>query len=132
MKRFALLLAVALVSLLVGFGVGWIATQIDSAAQMQRVVAMSWGDGKCAPSFYGAHVYLEPQASGYSVQARVYIGRSTGLLTYCHVCGELGRVRTDAEAVARWGKIEWREDGLHIGTDTNQFFMPRARLERHR
>ena len=99
---------------------------------MQRVVAMSWGDGKCGPAFYGAHVYLEPQASGYSVQARVYIGRSTGFLTHFHDCGELGRVRTDAEAVARWGKIEWREDGLHIGTGTNHFFMPRARLERHR
>jgi hypothetical protein len=132
MKRFALLLAVALFSLLVGFGVGWITPQLHSAARLQRVVAMSWGDGWAGPAFYGAHVFLEPQASGYSVQARVYIGRSTGFLTYFHDCGELGRVQTDAEAVARWGKIEWREDGLHIGAGTNHFFMPRARLERHR
>jgi hypothetical protein len=132
MKRFAPLLAVAFVSLLVGFGVGWMRPQLHSAAQLQRVVAMSWGDGKDAPAFYGAHVFLEPQASGYSVQARVYIGRSTGFLAYFHDCGELGRVQTDAEAVARWGKIEWREDGPHIGTGTNHFFMPRARLEHHR
>jgi len=132
MRRFALLLAVALVSLLVGFGMGWITTQLHSAGQLQRVVAMSWGDGKCGPAFYGAHVFLEPQASGYSVQARVYIGRNDGFFIHFHNCGELGRVQTDAEAVARWGKIEWREDGLHIGAGTNHFFMPRAQLERHR
>ncbi|MCX6897374.1 MAG: hypothetical protein NT105_01620 [Verrucomicrobia bacterium] len=132
MKRFALLLVVALVSLLVGFGVGWTTTQLHSAVQLQRVVAMSWGDGWGGLAFYGAHVFLEPQAGGYSVRARVYIGRNDGCFTYFHDCGELGRVQTDTEAVARWGRIEWREDGLHIGAGTNHFFLPRARLERHR
>ena len=96
---------------------------------MERVVAMSWGDGKYGSSFYGAHVYLDPQSSGYSVRARVFIGRGNN---YFHDCSELGTVRTDAEAVARWGKIDWREDGLHIGSDTNHYFLARAKLQRHR
>jgi len=87
---------------------------------------MRWGDGKNGPSFYGAHVYLESRSSGYSVQARVYIGRGND---YFQDCGELGTVQTDAEAVARWGTIEWREDGLHIGSGTNQFFLARAKME---
>ena len=49
-----------------------------------------------------------------------------------HDCGELGRVKTAEEAVAKWGKIDWREDGLHIGTGTNAFFLTRAKLEAHR
>ena len=96
---------------------------------MERVVAMSWDDGKYGPAFYGAHVYLEPMASGRSVRARVFIGRGND---YFHDCGELGRVATDADAVARWGRIEWREDGLHIGTGTNHYFLARAQLESHR
>ncbi len=51
---------------------------------------------------------------------------------YFHELGELGKVRTDAEAVARWGRIEWREDGLHLGNGPDHYFFPRASLERHR
>ena len=90
---------------------------------------MSWGDGKYGLSFYGAHVYLEPQSSGYSVRARVHIGRGND---YYHDCGTLGTVQTDAEAVARWGAIQWREDGLHIGSGTNHYFLARAEMESHR
>lgn len=129
MRKLAPLLAVAIVALLVGFVAGWLTASSNSATRLERVVAMSWGDGKYGPAFYGAHVFLEPQAGSYSVRARVFIGRGND---YFHDCGELGRVQTDVEAVARWGRIEWREDGLHIGTGTNHFFMPRAQLERHR
>ncbi len=127
MKRLVPFLIVALFFLLVGFAIGWVQASSESATRLGRVVAMSWGDGKYGP--YGAHVYLEPIASGYSVQARVYIGRGTN---YCHDCGELGTVKTDSEAVAKWGTIDWREDGLHIGKDANQYFLPRAKMESHR
>ena len=90
---------------------------------------MSWGDGKYGSAFYGAHVYLEPTSNGYSVQARVYIGRGND---YFHDCGELGTAQSDSEAVTKWGKIDWREDGLHIGNSTNEFFLPRAKLESYR
>jgi hypothetical protein len=49
-----------------------------------------------------------------------------------YYCGELGRVSGDAEAVTRWSKIDWREDGLHIGSGTNQYFLARAELDRQR
>jgi len=129
MSKFTLFLAVAFIAALVGFGVGWVAASAKSATRLERVVAMSWDDGKYGSAFYGAHVYLEPVASGYSVRARVFIGRGND---YFHDCGELGRVATDADAVARWGRIEWREDGLHIGTGTNHYFLARAQLESHR
>jgi hypothetical protein len=127
--KLATFLYVAVISLLIGYVVGWGRASNVSETSLGRVVAMSWGDGKYGPSFYGAHVYLEPATSGYSVRARVYIGRGND---YFHDCGELGTVETDSEAVARWGRIDWREDGLHIGSGTNQFFLPRAKMESHR
>lgn len=119
--------AVALLGGLVG---GWFLSNYAASKHLEKVVAMSWGDGKYGPAFYGAHVYLEPRpAGGFSVRARVYLGRGNDAF---HDCGELGVVKTDAEAVAQWGKIDWREDGLRIGSGTNHYFLPRARLESHR
>lgn len=129
MKRFIPFLAVAVVSLFVGSIGGWIRASSLSNTQLERVVAIKWGDGKYGPSFYGAHVYLEPASSGYSVRARVYIGRGNG---YFHDCGELGKVQTDSEAVARWGMINWKEDGLHIGSGQSEYFLSRAKIESHR
>lgn len=116
-------------ALFAGFIAGWMQADNASTTRLDRVVAMSWGDGKHEPSYYGAHVYLEPAGSGYSVRARVYIGRGTG---YFQDCGELGMAQTADEAVVRWGTIDWREDGLHIGNGTNQFFLAKAILENHR
>jgi hypothetical protein len=129
MKRFVPFFIIGVVALLVGYLVGAVVEGNASRKELGRLVAVSWGDGKYGPAFYGAHVYLEPVTSGYSVRARVYVGRGND---YFHDCGELGRVQTDAEAVARWGTIEWREDGLHIGRGTNHYFLPKAKLESHR
>lgn len=90
---------------------------------------MSWGDGKYGPAFYGAQVYLKPLSSGHAVYALVHIGRGNDMF---YDCGKLGEVRTDAEAVSRWGCIRWAEDGLHIGCGPDEFFLPRATLESHR
>jgi hypothetical protein len=129
MKRFIPFLAITVVALLLGFIVGWVQASSVSAITLERVVAMKWGDGEYGPSFYGAHVYLEPASSGYSVRARVYIGRGND---YFHDCGELGIVQNDTEAVAKWGTIYWRDDGLHIGSGTSEYFLPRAKIESHR
>ena len=129
MRRFLPFFSIACVALLMGFIMGWVRANNVSATHLERVVAMKWGDGKYGPSFYGAHVYLEPASSGYSVRARVYIGRGND---YFHDCGELGTVQADAEAVARWGEIDWREDGLHIGSGKNEYFLARAKMENHR
>lgn len=96
---------------------------------LSKLLAVSWGDGKYGKAFYGAIVYLEPATFGQRVKARVQIGRGNPMF---HECGELGRAATAEEAVAKWGKIDWQDDGLHIGTGTNAFFLPRAKLESHR
>jgi hypothetical protein len=93
------------------------------------LVAVGWGDGTHGKAFYGAYVVLAPLEAGYSVRAFVSIARGNGMF---HECGELGRVATTEEAVAKWGKIDWQDDGLHIGTGTNAYFLPRAKLESHR
>jgi hypothetical protein len=129
-RRFARGLLVLVLGALLGVGLGWVLASRRSETDLQRVVAMSWGDGAYGKAFYGAHVYLEPVSGGYSVQARVYIGRGDG--AYFHDIGELGRVATAEEAVARWGRVEWSEDGLRLGEGEGSFFLPRAALERHR
>lgn len=129
MRHFIALFAVAVVMSLVGLIAGWVWASDVSSTRLDRVVAMSWGDGKYGEACYGAHVFLEPLPSGYSVRAMAHIGRGNG---YFHDCGELGTVRTDAEAVARWGTIDWRDDGLHIGSGATHYFLPRAKMESHR
>jgi hypothetical protein len=108
-----------------GTGIGF----VRDAPDVSRLLAVSWGDGKYGKAFYGAYVYLEPTTGGQAVKAQVQIGRGNPMF---HDCGELGRVVTAEEAVAKWGKIDWQDDGLHIGTGTNAFFLPRAKLESHR
>lgn len=94
---------------------------------------MSWGDGRYGPAFYGAHVYLDPlEAGGFAVHARVFIGRNTSLFAYVHDMGELGRVASAEEAVARWGELRWQADGLRIGPESSATFLPRSDLENHR
>lgn len=129
MHKITVLLGVTGIAVLIGFGLGWTVATSKSATRLERIVAMSWGDGHYGKAFYGAHVYLVPQAGDYSVRARVLIGRGNN---YFHDCGELGRAPTDTEAVARWGNVQWLDDGLHIGTGTNHYFLPRARMESHR
>jgi hypothetical protein len=95
----------------------------------QRLLAVSWGDGRYGPAFYGAYVFIVPDEAGFRVHARVAIGRGNGMF---HDCGELGRVTTETEAVARFGRVSWEPSGLSIGTGPSRFFLPRAELERHR
>jgi hypothetical protein len=129
MKRGLLRGAAIAALLLSGFGLGLAYANRPDTVRVERAIALSWGDGKYGPAFYGAYVYLQPVDGGYSVRARVYIGRGNG---YVYDCGELGRAQSEAEAVARWGKIDWREEGLRIGSGADQYFLPRADLENHR
>ena len=119
--------------LLLGTAVGWFYGGLRVRGRIEELthslVAVSWGDGKYGKAFYGAYVQLEPVEGGYAVEAFVTIGRGNPTV---HNCGELGRVTSSEEAVAKWGKIDWQDDGLHIGTGTNAFLLPRAKLESHR
>ena len=122
--------AICLGCLLLGYAFGWVSTRNDGIDAVQRVVAMSWGDGKYGKAFYGAEVYLVPTADRYSVRGRVWIGRGGG---YFHDLGELGTVTQSEDAVVKWGKIEWSDAGLTIGPGApNPVVIPRAKLESHR
>jgi hypothetical protein len=127
MHRPATLIIIALLAGLVGFVAGWGAIAAQSARRAGRVVAVSWGDAPHARAYYGAFVYLRQKPEGYSVRGRVYLGRDGATF---HDCGELGTATTPAEAVERWGTIDWQTDGVRIGAGTNRFFVSKADLEK--
>jgi len=127
MHRPATLIIIALLAGLVGFVAGWGAIASQSSKRAGRVVTVSWGDAAHARAHYGAFVYLRQRPEGYSVRARVYLGRDG---TVFHDCGELGTVTTPAEAVDRWGNVEWQPDGVQIGSRTNRIFVSRTELEK--
>lgn len=129
MRLFKRPLVMLSIGTIAGLVLGWLAASQQSEAQIERVIAMSWGDGRHGPGFYGAHVYLEPIEEGFAVRARVFLGRGND---YFHDLGELGQAATDHEAVARWGQVEWKPDGLHLGEGSRGFFLPRGVLENHR
>lgn len=134
MRRFLPLFFSVAVALILGFVSGLATANTSATVEIDRIVAMGWGDGKYGDAFYGALVYLEPQSSGYSVRANVYIGQGNiGRGTsYIHDCGQLSTVKTHAEAVAQWGAIAWSEAGLRIGNSTSGYFLARDQLENHR
>jgi hypothetical protein len=127
MHRPATLIVIALLAGIVGFVAGWGAIAAQSSKRAGRVVAVSWGDAPHAKAYYGAFVYLRQKPEGYSVRARVYLGREGVAF---HDCGDLGAVKTPAEAVERWGRIAWGADGLQIGSGSDRFFVSRAELEK--
>jgi hypothetical protein len=127
MHRPLTLFIVALLTGTVGFVAGWGAVAAKSAKRAGRVVAVSWGDASHAKAFYGAFVYLRQKGDQYSVRGRVYLGRDGERF---YDCGELARVQTPAEAVQLWGAIEWKPDGVTIGSGTNRLFITKAQLER--
>ena len=108
-----------------GFVTGAYCLSRDHSAQVGDVIAMDWGDGKYGKAFYGAQVYVVPAGARFIVRAQIHIGYGNG---YLHDGGVLGIGNSFEEAVQKWGKIEWRPDGLHVG----DYFMSRARVESHR
>ncbi len=111
-----------LMAVVIGFVLGLLLTGPSGENRTDRIVAMSWGEGRYGPAFYGAQVYLSPESGGYRVKARVHLGRGNGSF---FDCGELGIASSESEAVRKWGTIEWRTDGIHIGRGTNDFFRPK-------
>jgi hypothetical protein len=103
------------------------------AEQLEQLVAVSRGDGRYGPAFYGAYVYYEPRADGQlDVKLSVRIGRSNPQHSYEHDPRTLGLARDPADAVTRWGLITWTDAGLSVGTGSDAYRFPRNELERHR
>lgn len=100
---------------------------------MERLIAVSWGDGAGHQAFYGAYVYYEPQADGrFKVLLAVRIDRSTADDGYQHEPREIGMATSPEEAVAKWGTVTWSPAGPMVGAGPDAYLFPRAELERHR
>jgi len=106
----------------------------SQAAQLEHLVAVSWGDGKYGKAMYGAYVfYDEPGPDGLlTVKLGVRIGRSAPMSSYEHEPRTLGHARDAEEAVALWGVITWSDAGLTVGSGPQAYLFPRDELERHR
>ncbi|MFZ6674184.1 hypothetical protein [Undibacterium sp. Xuan67W] len=128
MKKFvlALLIVVCCASLLLNLKMA------STTAQYSHLVAVSWGDSKYAPALYGAYVFTEPKDKARVVRATVYIDRPSFWISEQHQTIDLGIVQDDAEAVARWGKILWSDEGVQFGYDKQTVLIKRADLESHR
>ncbi|QOV88810.1 hypothetical protein [Humisphaera borealis] len=121
------------VLVLLAYLVGRISTFNKDLEAIQQVVAISWSDGTRGqtPAFYGAEVYATPDGTEYVVRTRVWIGRSP--YYYHDPLGELGRVKTWEEAVAKWGNIQWTSTDLVIGPgDPTPKSFARSGIENHR
>jgi hypothetical protein len=131
-----LALVVAAAAFGVGHVVGSVGERDRAAADLDDTIAMSWGDGRYGKAFYGMRVFLEPgelaSASGptVSVRAEVRIGRGNGMR---YDAGPIGVASSRADAVARFGTITWREDGVHVGSPGHdEYMLERTRVEAHR
>ncbi len=123
-------LAIKLTILFVSVWVAWeIGNTTGESATLENTIAMSWGDGKDGPAFYGCRVYVVPTKHGLDVCARILIDTNN----YVHDCGVIGHAATRADAVERWGTVMWRPDGVHIGRDdSGAYFLPQSTIEAHR
>jgi hypothetical protein len=96
-----------------------------NSQRIERAVAIRCDETQSNAAQGQAHVYLKPGGDTKEVEVKlaVYFGRE-----WIYGPRTLGWVQTKEEAVARWGQIEWRVDGLYVGTGTNQFFHPRGQM----
>ena len=108
------------------FAAGWMISPVSDEEVLGRTIAVKWGDGKYGKAFYGAHVYVVPIEAGWSVRARIYMGRGGRFMD----CDELGKVMSAADAVAHWGCLRFRDEGLYIGSGAaNDILVKRSRFE---
>jgi hypothetical protein len=117
-------------ALLISFAAGWFVSYRASPHRPSRILAMS-------RSFLNVSGYTNPAPAVASVAVDAVDGRLRVVVelevTTDYGTGytqrDLGAAVSIPEAIQRWGLIEWREDGLHIGRGTNEFFIRKAELE---
>ena len=134
-KRWPELVLVAIVGLMIGYGTGSVITERKKMVTLEHSVALKWSDGVFDDPPLGAHVYLEPymdgNMKGKSVRLRIYMGREKPDFLLPGSNGEIDVVKTAAEASAKWGRIRWTPEGLHLGGDDNRSakFFPRETIQ---
>jgi hypothetical protein len=126
-RRGAILLVAAVAVVL---GAVWAIGRHNADDAINHTITLVWGDGAYGKAFYGAHVYEQVDGKTVTVRARILIGQGNG---YEQDLGTLGVAASHAEAVATWGKVEWKPDGLHIGPgNPTEKFVPQSEVEAHR
>jgi len=112
---------------LLGLVIGWWLTSASHSRKSAEIVATqrTFFANSRYTNFI-ASVVAEPRTNGYAVTVELERkeSRGTGHRTF-----DLGHVASFEEATKKWGFIDWREDGLHVGRDSNEFFMPQKELE---
>ena|SRR2546421_1354056 len=117
-------------SVMLGLLVGWALTSASNSRRFSRVIAMQRSlfahrlhtNGLPA----AASVVVEQGTNGIGVKIELEMTSpyGTGYRTI-----DLGRAASLEEVTGKWGFMDWREDGLHVGRGTNEFFLPREELE---
>ena len=129
-KKLSDVILTGFVCLMIGYGTGAVLTERKKMVTLEHSLTLKWSDGVFDDPPLGAHVFLEPHMNGKSVRLRVYIGRDKPQFFMPGRIGELQVTDTAEEAAAKWGKIRWKADGLHIGMNGNRTrrFIPRAQI----
>lgn len=106
----------------------------DRATVLERLVTVSWGNGKYGDAYYGAYVHYEPSLNNtVEVKLTVRIGRGNAWVRYEHDERTIGTARDPVDAVARYGVVSWSEEGIRVGSAPGKgYLFPRAEMERHR
>jgi hypothetical protein len=121
--------------ILIAFFLGTVMQALKSAFsdnvvyELEKMVLVSRSpDWKYEEGFYAAVVTLKKEGDFFNVECKVHIGNEN---YYEHI--SLGKVSTEKEAYARWGKIQWTNDSLIIGTkESKQVIVKRSKIVRHR
>ncbi len=98
--------------------------------KLENLVTVSRSpDWKYGKGFYTAVVIATPEnETSYNVVCKVHVGNAN---YFEHI--ELGQASSIAEALDKWGEIEWTEDSLIIGKDgPNKIVVSRKQIEKHR
>ena len=121
MKKRTLALVVGS-SLAFGYAVGLYTAVVRDFRRIERLVALRSDYTQTNGPQAQAIVYLQPGSDDKEVMMTLYFGRDR---RWQYGARTLDWVQTREEAVVKWGQIEWRADGLHVGSGTNQFFLAR-------
>jgi len=115
---------------ILGLFLGWALTSLSNSRRISKVVAMQ--RTLITPKHYtnllpaAAWVVLERARDGVAakIELEMKYPHTTGYQTI-----ELGHSASLEEGTRTWGFIDWREDGLHVGRGSNEFFVSREELE---
>ena len=135
LKYVALVLIVGIWSwfmITVGGIVSSVNTALDGPTvyELDNLVTVSRSpDWKYGKGFYTAVIVMIPKGdSTFDVECRVHVGDANYFENIV-----LGQVASLAEAMDKWGDIEWRADSLVIGKEAPyQKIISRQRIETHR